>query len=138
MGELCNVTFTQPSRNLNNLPLYSLQKVSVRSVPAVWWGKQCSPRTLPPTNFPHREGGMESSHACISLGGSACGGERVVGRTNGSLRRGMGMVLMLLIIGVFCGLVAMTVIAIRRVWSDESYLPDYEDILLYEQPGDGS
>ena len=48
------------------------------------------------------------------------------------------MVLMLLIIGVFCGLVAMTVIAIRRVWSDESYLPDYEDILLYEQPGDGS
>ena len=48
------------------------------------------------------------------------------------------MVLMLLIIGVICGLVALTVITIRRVRSYESYLPDYEDILLCEQTGDGS
>lgn len=48
------------------------------------------------------------------------------------------MVLMMLIIGVVCGLVAVMVVAIRRVWSYESYLPDYEDILLCEQVGDGS
>ena len=54
------------------------------------------------------------------------------------IRRGDGMVLMLLIIGIICGLAVVTVIAIRRVWSSESYLPDYEDIFLCEQAGDGS
>jgi len=48
------------------------------------------------------------------------------------------MLLMLLIIGVMCGLVTVTVIAIRRVWHDEGYLPDYEDILLCEQASDES
>lgn len=43
------------------------------------------------------------------------------------------MVPMLLIIGVICGLAGVTVMAIRRPWSYESYLPDYEDILLCEQ-----
>lgn len=46
------------------------------------------------------------------------------------------MLLMLLIIGVMCGLATVTVIVIKRVWSHESYLPDYEDIFLCEQAND--
>ena len=45
---------------------------------------------------------------------------------------------MLLMLGVICGLAAVTVIAIRRVWSYESYLPDYEDIFLSDHTGEGS
>ncbi len=48
------------------------------------------------------------------------------------------MLLMLLTIGVMCGLVRVTVIAIRIAWHDEGYLPDYEDILLCEQANDES
>ena len=48
------------------------------------------------------------------------------------------MVWMLLALGVVCGLIAVAAIAIRMVWSYDSYLPDYEDVFLCENPGDGS
>jgi len=48
------------------------------------------------------------------------------------------MYLMLLIIGVICGLAAVSVILTRRVWNYDSNLPDFEDVLLYESAGEGS
>ena len=45
---------------------------------------------------------------------------------------------MLLVLGVICGLCVVAAIAIRMVWSYENDLPDFEDVFLCENPGDGS